>query len=164
MSHIPTADIVDRYKSSGRLQVCETVFGSYGARCAFAGPITTVKCHQDNGLLKEIIARPGNGGVVVVDGGGSLGCALCGDRVAATAAGNGWSGLIIAGAVRDVETLRTIDIGILALGSNPWVPEKTGAGSSNVVLRFGNAAFMPAGWVYVDADGIVVADGPLDLD
>ena len=160
----PTADIVDRYKTSGRIHTCDIAFGSYGARRAFGGPVTTLRCHRDNGLLKQIIARPGNGGVLVVDGGGSLRSALCGDRVAAAASENGWSGLIIAGAVRDVDTLRSIDIGILALGSNPWPPEKTGAGVADVVLRLGDAVFGPGSWAYADADGIVVADGELAFD
>jgi regulator of ribonuclease activity A len=159
----PTAEIVDRYAGSGLIKVCLLAFRSYGARNAFFGPAQTVRCHQDNALLKQTIAQPSNGGVVVVDGGSSLGTALCGDRVAAEAAANGWAGLLIAGAVRDVTTLQTVDIGIFALGSNPWPPGKTGAGEINHSLQLGDAEIGPGCWVYADEDGVLVAREELDL-
>lgn len=159
----PTADIVDRYAGSGLIEVCLLPFGSYGARNAFFGPARTVRCHHDNALLKQIIAQPGDGGVVAVDGGSSLGTALCGDRVAAEAAANGWAGLLIAGAVRDVATLRTIDMGIFALGSNPWPPGKTGAGEIDLSIQLGDAEIGPGCWIYADEDGVLIAREELDL-
>ena len=122
----------------------------------FAGPITTVRCFQDNALLKSVLSEPGNGGVLVIDGDGSLHTALVGDIIAGLAVDNGWAGLIINGAVRDAATLRTIDIGIKALGTNPRKGTKTGEGQRDVAVEFGGVMFVPGEIAYSDDDGIVV--------
>ncbi|MEP9379158.1 ribonuclease E activity regulator RraA [Aquabacter sp. CN5-332] len=162
MSDKATTDLVDVYQTSGRIRSCGIVFAHFGGRRAFSGPIRTVKCHEDNGLIKQVLAEKGQGAVLVADGGGSLRSALSGDRVAGLAVSNGWAGMIIRGAVRDVGVLRTLDIGILALGSTPWRSTVTTAGEIDVPLHFGDAVFQPGGWVYADEDGLIVADGPLD--
>ena len=113
----PTADLVDEIGPDVRS--CDLQFGQYGGRSQFAGPITTVRCFEDNALLKSVLSEPGNGGVLVIDGDGSLHTALVGDVIAGLGVDNGWAGLIINGAVRDAATLRTLDIGIKALGTNP---------------------------------------------
>src|SRR5690242_12339825 len=100
----------------------------------FAGPISTVRCFQDNALLKSVLSEPGDGRVLVIDGGGSLHTALVGDVIAGLGQSNGWAGIIVNGAVRDTPALRTIDIGIKALGTNPRKSTKTGAGQRDVVV------------------------------
>lgn len=113
----PTADLVDDI--GPEVRSCDLQFRQFGARTQFAGPISTVRCFQDNALLKSILSEPGDGGVLVIDGGGSLHTALVGDLIAELARSNGWAGLIVNGAVRDAAALRGIDIGIKALGTNP---------------------------------------------
>lgn len=150
-----TADLIDEF--GDELQSCETQFTQYGSRLVFAGPIATVRCFRDNGLLKGILFGPGDGRVLVVDGGGSLGSALMGDLIAAGAVAAGWAGVVINGAVRDVTTLRTLDLGIKALGSNPRKSAKENVGETEVVVSFGGVEFRPGDWLYSDEDGIVLA-------
>jgi regulator of ribonuclease activity A len=118
-----------------------------------------VRCFQDNALLKSVLSEPGHGGVLVIDGDASLHTALVGDVIAGLAAENGWAGLIVNGAVRDVSTLRTIDLGIKALGSNPRKGSKTGEGDRDVAVTFGGVTFVPGEVAYCDDDGIVVVGG-----
>ncbi|MEO3759899.1 ribonuclease E activity regulator RraA [Mycobacterium sp. B14F4] len=150
----PTADLVDEIGPDVRS--CDTQFRQFGGRPVFAGPITTVKCFQDNALLKSVLAEPGNGGVLVIDGDASLHSALVGDVIAGLGVDNGWVGLVINGAVRDAATLRTLDIGIKALGTNPRKSSKTGDGERDVVVEFGGVVFEPGHIAYSDDDGIVV--------
>jgi regulator of ribonuclease activity A len=135
---------------------CDLQFTQYGGRSQFAGPITTLRSFEDNALLKSVLSEPGNGGVLVVDGGGSLHSALVGDVIAGLGVDNGWAGLIINGAVRDAATLRTLDIGIKALGTNPRKSTKTGDGQRDVAVEFGGVVFGPGEIAYSDDDGIVV--------
>jgi regulator of ribonuclease activity A len=138
---------------------CDLQLAQYGARSQFAGPITTVRCFQDNALLKSVLSQPGDGGVLVIDGNGSLHTALVGDLIAELGRSNGWAGLIINGAVRDAATLRTMDIGIKALGTNPRKSDKTGNGERDVAVEFGGVVFVPGEIAYSDDDGIVVVSG-----
>jgi len=149
-----TADLVDDIGAGVRS--CDLQFGQYGGRRQFAGPVSTVRCLQDNALLKSVLSEPGDGRVLVVDGAGSLHSALVGDVIAELARANGWSGLILHGAVRDAATVRTLDIGIKALGTNPRKSSKTGAGERDVVVSFGGVNFAPGEIVFSDEDGIVV--------
>jgi regulator of ribonuclease activity A len=153
-----TADLYDEHGDA--LQSCDLQFRQYGGRSRFSGRIVTVSCHQDNALLKSVLGEPGEGRVLVVDGGGSLHTALMGDLIAALAVASGWSGAIINGAVRDVATLRTLDLGVKALGSNPRKSTKTGAGDRDVPVSFGGVTFAPGATVYSDDDGIVVLAAP----
>ena len=161
MADISTADLVDVHMASGRVQSCEIQFRQFGGVTAFAGPIRTVKCHQDNALVKKMLSEPGNNAVLVVDGGGSLRSALLGDLIGALAVKNGWAGVIIWGAVRDTAALKTLSVGIKAIGSNPQRSSKAGAGDVDIPITFGNATFVPGGWVYSDDDGVLSADGEL---
>jgi regulator of ribonuclease activity A len=149
-----TADLVDEIGPDVRS--CDLQFGQYGGRPVFAGPITTVRCFQDNALLRVVLSEPGHGGVLVIDGDGSLHTALVGDVIAGLGQTNGWAGLIINGAVRDASTLRTMDIGIKALGTNPRKSSKSGAGARDVAVEFGGVTFLPGEIAYSDDDGIVV--------
>ncbi len=153
----PTADLVDDIGPDVRS--CDVQFRQFGSRTQFAGPITTVRCLQDNALLKSVLSTPGEGGVLVIDGGGSLHAALVGDIIAALAHSNGWAGLIVHGAIRDAAALRDIDLGIKALGTNPRKSGKTGAGERDVTVSFGGVEFIPGDIAYSDDDGIVVTGG-----
>jgi regulator of ribonuclease activity A len=150
----PTADLVDEIGAD--VLSCDLQFTQYGGRSEFAGPITTVRCFQDNALLKSVLSEPSEGGVLVIDGGGSLHTALVGDLIAALGRDSGWSGIVAHGAVRDAATLRTLDIGIKALGTNPRKSTKTGAGERDVPVEFGGVTFRPGDVLYSDDDGIVV--------
>lgn len=149
-----TADLVDDIYPDVRS--CDLQLRNFGGVMDFAGPITTVKCFQDNALLKSVLSEPGEGRVLVIDGDGSLHTALVGDVIAGIAKDSGWAGLIVHGAVRDASTLRTIDIGIKALGTNPRKGGKTGAGERDVEVTFGGVTFVPGEVAYCDEDGIVV--------
>jgi len=159
---VRTADLYDRYGDS--LASCDLQFTQYGGRASFDGRIRTVRCWEDNALLKRLLGEPGGGQVLVVDGGGSLHTALVGDLIAGMAAANGWAGVVVNGAVRDVAELRRIGIGIKALGSNPRKSGKTGAGEADLTVSFGGVAFRPGAYLYADEDGIVVSGQALDAD
>ena len=149
-----TADLVDRYGDA--LASIPVQFRSFGRRRRFAGRAVTVKCFEDNALLKSVLSEPGDGGVLVIDGDGSLHTALVGDLIAELGRSSGWAGLIINGAIRDASTLRTLDIGIKALGTNPRKSGKTGDGFRDVAVEFGGVVFVPGHIAYSDDDGIVV--------
>jgi regulator of ribonuclease activity A len=158
---IVTCDIVDAHKASGRIQSCAIQFRQFGAHASFAGPVRTLKTFEDNALIKQTLSTPGNGAVLVVDGGGSLRTALVGDVIAGLAVTHGWSGLILWGAVRDSQALKTLPLGIKALGTNPWTSRKDGAGHLDIPLHFGDVTFAPGKWVYSDDDGVIVAESQL---
>ena len=154
----PTADLVDEIGPDVRS--CDLQLGQYGGRAQFAGTITTVRCFEDNALLKAVLSEPSDGGVLVADGDGSVHAALVGDVIAELGRSNGWSGVIINGAVRDASTLRTLDIGIKALGTNPRKSTKTGDGVRDTAVEFGGVVFVPGQIAYSDDDGIVVVANP----
>jgi len=130
---------------------------SYGGREKFGGPIATVKCFEDNSRVKEALATEGNGRVLVVDGGGSLRHALIGDMIAAKASEQGWAGIIIHGACRDVDVLPDIDFGVFALGCVPRKSVRRKEGQADIPIHFGGVAFRPGEYVYADANGIIVS-------
>jgi regulator of ribonuclease activity A len=150
-----TADLVDAH--SDVVQSCEAQFRQYGGRVRFHGPIRTIKSTEDNALVKQALATAGNGAVLVIDGAASLRCALVGDLMAGAAEKNGWAGLVIWGAVRDTVALAGLDVGIKALGSNPWRSSKNGTGQVDVPVSFGGVEFRPGSWLYSDEDGILVS-------
>lgn len=152
----PTADLVDEI--GPYVRSCDLQLRQFGGRPQFAGPITTVTCLEDNALLKSVLSEPGNGGVLVIDGGGSVHSALVGDVIADLGVDNGWAGLVINGAVRDSATLRALDIGIKALGTNPRKSSKTAAGQRDQPVEFGGVVFQPRHILYSDDDGIVVVE------
>ena len=153
-STVSTADLYDEHGDA--LESCDTQFRQFGAVTQFSGPAVTVRCHEDNALLKQIVQGPGTGKVVVVDADGSLHCAMMGDQMAAIAVANGWEGVIIHGAVRDAAAIGSIEIGVKALGTNPRKSHKHGAGIVGVTVAFGGAVFVPGATVVSDEDGVVV--------
>lgn len=154
--NVCTADLVDAHEST--LRCCELQFRQYGGLARFGGPVRTIKCFEDNTLIKQALSSPGEGAVLVVDGGGSLRTSLLGDYMAGVGVKNGWIGLIISGAVRDVVALSQLPIGIKALGSNPLRSTKTGSGWRDVPVSFGGIVLRPDDWLYSDEDGIVVSE------
>lgn len=156
---ISTPDLCDAYPALVR--VVDPLFTTYGGASSFGGAIVTVKCFEDNSLIREQVRLPGAGKVLVVDGGGSLRRALLGDRVAAAAADNGWEGLIIFGGIRDVDAVGRIALGVKALGVIPVKTEKRGLGDLNVPVTFGGVTFHPGEYVYADNNGIIVSAEPL---
>ena len=145
------------------LQVLEPLFTAYGGRKKFRGEIVTVKCFEDNSFVKQTLAKEGHGKVLVVDGGGSLRCALLGDILGAMAAENGWQGILINGCVRDVEILRTIDIGVSAINCHPLKSKKRNEGKLNIPLYFAGAHFESGQYLYADENGIILAEKELNL-
>ena len=158
-----TCDLCDTHKEDDdeTLRVLPPLFQSWGARRYFAGPVSTVRCFEDNSLVKSALDRPGHGGVLVVDGGGSLRRALVGGNVAAAAAANGWSGVVVNGCVRDAGELSVANVGILALALIPMPTVKRGEGQSGIVLNFCGVVVRPGDWLYADADGVLVSAVPL---
>ena len=153
-----TCDFCDAHKAddTGSFRVLPPVFVPFGAVSAFAGPVRTVKCHEDNTLVKAAVDSPGEGHVLVVDGGASLRRALVGGNLAAAAARNGWAGIVVDGCVRDVAELNATAVGIRALALMPLPTEKRNEGQSNVVVQIQGVTVRPGDWLYADADGIVV--------
>lgn len=149
-----TADLYDEYEDA--LQSVPLQFQTLGGRPRFNGPIRTVTCFEDNALIKSILAGPGEGAVLVVDGAGSLNSALMGDMIAESAVVNGWAGVVINGAIRDRVALSGLDLGVKALGSNPRKSSKTGRGEVDAVVSFAGVTFTPGRTVYCDEDGILV--------
>jgi regulator of ribonuclease activity A len=150
-----TPDLYDDFEDIAT--TCSIQFRDFGGKKQFSGPIRTVKCRNDNQLFRALMDEPGEGAVAVVDGKGSTEVALIGDIIAAKAAKNGWSGVVINGAVRDVEDLSEISIGIKALGVNPAKSVKKGEGTVDVMLHFGGARFEPGHWIYCDESGVLIA-------
>ena len=148
-------DICDQF--SDRIAIAEPLFRDFGRRLVFDGEIVTVKCFEDNSVVKEQVGKDGTGKVLVVDGGGSLRCALLGDMLAARACENGWQGIVIYGCVRDVEILDTIDLGVKALAAYPVRSNKRGEGQLNIAVRFAGVEFLPGGFVCADRNGVVVS-------
>ena len=156
---ISTADLCDEHPEITR--VCEPLFGSYGARESFGGPVRTVRVHEDNVLVQKALDDVGAGSVLVVDGGGSLRCALLGGRLAEIAAWRALEGVIVYGCVRDSAELARTQAGIFALASHPRKSRKNGEGERDVTVEFGGVRFAPGEYVYADADGVIVAERKL---
>lgn len=160
--HRSTCDLCDDFPDE--VAVAEPLFRDYGARERFSGRIVTIRCHEDNSRVREAVAENGAGRVLVVDGGGSLRRSLLGDQLAATAAANGWAGMLIHGAVRDVEVLAGTDLGIKALAAIPRRTDRKGAGERDVALRFAGVDFVPGEFLFADGNGVVVAARDLLAD
>lgn len=139
------------------VSVLEPMLSNFGGREAFGGEIVTVKCFEDNSLVKETLGTPGKGKVLVVDGGGSLRRALLGDMIAENAVKNRWEGVVIYGCIRDVSAISGLDLGVQALSAIPVKTEKRGVGDYNIPLAFGGVTFIPGQYVYADSNGVVVS-------
>jgi regulator of ribonuclease activity A len=155
MSTISTPDLSDE---SADARALELPWINFGGVSSFGGPVVTIKCHEDNSLVKQAVAEPGEGRVIVVDGGGSVRRALLGDQLAAQAAANGWAGLVINGAVRDVDEIAATALGVQALGRCPLKTEKRGVGQRDITLNFGGAQIQPGNFLYADNNGVLISE------
>lgn len=157
----PVTDLCDEF--ADQLQILEPMFTDFGGRLAFGGPISTVKCFEDNSLVRLALEEPGAGRVLVVDGGGSDRCALLGDNLAQLAMDNEWAGVIVYGCIRDAEAISQMDVAVKALNTHPLKSNKKNVGERDVQVRFAGVSFMPEDWLYADLDGIVVSSSELAL-
>lgn len=155
-NNVKTADLYDIYDE--KLQVCEPIFRQYGRNENFNGSIVTLKCFEDNSLVRELVSKPGNSQVLVVDGGGSLRCAMLGDQLTKMAVDSGWAGIVIFGCIRDSEEIGEMPIGVLALATNPRKSVKKGVGEIGKVMTFAGVTFRPGEWLYADRDGVVLLE------
>lgn len=158
-----TPDLCDEFESElGKtLRVVAPMFQRYGGRTSFSGEIVTLKIFEDNSLVREAFGENGKGKVLVIDGGGSLRCALVGDQLAILAARNGWDGIVVYGCIRDSADINGIDIGVRALDTHPQKSIKKGVGDRNIAVTFGGVTFNPGEWLYADEDGVLVSAKPL---
>ena len=154
MTTISTPDLSDE---APEVCVLELQLGNYGQIRQFGGAVVTIKCHEDNSLVKQCVEEPGLGRVIVVDGGGSMRRALLGDLLAEKAAANGWSGLIINGVIRDVDEIGRTSIGVQALGRCPIKTEKRGVGERDIDIHIGGVDIAPGDYIYADNNGVIVS-------
>ncbi|WP_274425357.1 ribonuclease E activity regulator RraA [Chelativorans sp. YIM 93263] len=159
MAVLKTADLIDDHDE--KLRFCNHPLVLFGGSGGFHGPVVTVKCFEDNALLRSVLEEPGEGRALVVDGGGSTRCAVVGDKIAKLAQDNGWAGVVINGAIRDSEEIDEMDFAIFALATSPKKSAKQKTGARDVPVTFGDLTFEPGHYLYADADGILVADGPV---
>lgn len=155
-----TPDLCDAYPY---VDVVEPMFSNFGGRDSFGGQIVTIKCFEDNSLVKDQVELDGRGKVLVVDGGGSLRRALLGDMLAEKAAKNGWEGIVVYGCIRDVDVIAQTDLGVQALATHPMKTEKRGIGDLNIEVTFGGVTFTPGHYIYADNNGIIVAHEALKM-
>lgn len=158
MTPFSTPDLTDAHPD---VLAIELQFTSFGLFKQFCGQAVTIKCHEDNSLVKQCVAEPGEGRVIVVDGGGSLRRALLGDMLAELAASNGWAGLVINGAIRDVDEIAATALGVQALGRCALKTEKLGVGQRDVPIAFGGVTIAPADYVFADNNAVIVSPRPL---
>lgn len=159
-----TTDLCDDHPQmldDGRLSVLAPVFRQFGQRATFSGRVTTLKVFEDNALVRSTLEAPGNGNVLVIDGGGSMRRALVGGQLALLAQDNGWAGIVVDGCVRDSDEINACEIGVRALGVHPQKSAKKGAGERNIRVFICGVPVSPGDWVYADADGVLIAQQKL---
>jgi regulator of ribonuclease activity A len=150
-----TTDLCDA--NEDKVRVVEPMFNSFGGRSAFYGRIATLKLYEDNSLVRNTLASPGEGRVLVIDGGGSLRRALVGDQLAALAVENAWAGIIVYGCIRDSRAIGEMDIGVFAIDTHPMKTIKKNVGEAEIPVSFGGVTFSPGEWLYADEDGVIVS-------
>ena len=159
-----TCDLCDAHEdqlADGRLTVLPPIFKAFGNRLRFAGPARTLKVFEDNVLVHAALETPGEGAVLVVDGGGSLRCALVGGNLGALAEKNGWAGILVNGCVRDSAELNACDVGIRALATHPRRSFRKGLGDPEIAVDIAGVTVRPGQWIYADEDGVLVSAAPL---
>ena len=159
---IDTSELCDLYAE--QVDVVEPIFSGFGGVSNFYGKVTTVKCFESNGLIAEVLEENGEGRVLVVDGGGAVRRGLIDAELAQLAVDNGWEGIIVYGAVRQIQQLENLDIGIHALAPIPVSADESSAGESDIPVNFGGVTFFPEDYIYADLTGIILSQEPLDLD
>ncbi|USD65474.1 ribonuclease E activity regulator RraA [Vibrio sp. SCSIO 43136] len=157
-----TSALCDIYLDS--VDVVEPMFSNFGGSASFAGQLTTVKCFEDNGLIRSILEQEGQGRVLLIDGGGSLRRALIDSELASLAEENEWEGIVVYGCVREVDELEDMNVGIQALASIPVGAASQDIGEIDVAVNFGGVTFLPEDYLYADNTGIILSQEPLDAD
>ncbi|TLM76382.1 ribonuclease E activity regulator RraA [Microbulbifer harenosus] len=156
---ISTPDLCDTFPDL--VCVVEPMFINYGGRERFGGQIVTIKCFEDNSLVRDLVAEAGTGKVLVVDAGGSMRRACLGDLLAEKATLNGWEGILMYGCIRDVDAISGLELGVQALGSHPMKTDKKGVGERDIAVTFGGVTFKPGEYLYADNNGVIVSPQPL---
>ncbi len=159
---IPTTDLSDQFEAV--LRYPDPDFYDYGGRCSFCGPVRTLAVFDDNSLVRDALAGPGAGHILVVAGGGSKNCALVGGNLASLAEENGWAGIVVDGYIRDRDELAQANVGIRARGAHPRRSDKRGTGLADISVRFAGITIDPGDWIYADRDGMLVSRRPLTLN
>lgn len=154
-----TADLYDDFGDD--IRVLTPMFRDYGGVTVFSGPVVTLKVHEDNTLVRELLEQPGEGRVLVIDGGASLRCALVGGNLGQLGVDNGWAGIVVYGCIRDTVEIEAQAIGVKALNTNPTKSVKKGVGEVDVPVTLGGTTIHPHEWLYADRDGVVIADRKL---
>lgn len=154
-----TTDLCDAHED--KVRVVEPMFSSFGGKPSFHGSIATLKLFEDNSLVRKAVESPGEGRVLVIDGGGSVRRALVGDQLAALALKNGWAGIVVYGCIRDSRAIGEMDIGVFAIDTHPMKTIKKNVGEADVTVNFGGVSFTPGEWLYADEDGVIVSSEPL---
>ncbi|CAM3733492.1 ribonuclease E activity regulator RraA [Vibrio sp. Of14-4] len=157
-----TSALCDIY--SEQVDVLEPMFSNFGGSASFAGQITTVKCFEDNGLIREVLEQDGLGRILLIDGGGSLRRALIDAELASIAEENEWEGILVYGCVREVDELEDMSLGIQALASIPVGATSQGVGEVDVAVNFGGVTFLPEDYLYADNTGVIISQERLDVD
>lgn len=164
---VMTADLCDAHEAAieaGTLRVVPPGLQDFGGIARFMGPVVTLRVHEDNTLVRALLETPGEGRVMVVDGGGSLRTALLGGNLGTLAQANGWAGVIIHGCVRDTVEIAACRVGVRALAACPRKPRKAGEGAQGVPVAVCGVPVRPGDWCYADEDGVLFSDGPLHAD
>lgn len=165
MKKISTPDICDDHHKDQEqdVRVLDGIFNNYGGQDSFFGQAVTIKCFEDNSVVKKLVDTPGNGRVIVMDGGGSLRRAILGDMLAENAQNNGWAGLVIYGCIRDCDEIAALNLGVKALNTHPVKTQKRGLGDLDIPVTFAGQTIKPGDWVYADNNGIVVSNKEIPL-
>ncbi|HCH01224.1 MAG TPA: ribonuclease E activity regulator RraA [Vibrio sp.] len=157
-----TSALCDIYQD--QVDVVEPMFSNFGGLTSFAGQLTTVKCFEDNGIIRSILQEDGTGRVLLIDGGGSLRRALIDAEIAALAEENDWEGLVVYGCVREIDDLEEMEIGIQAIAAIPVGATQNNIGEVDVPVNFGGVTFLPEDHLYADNTGVIISQEPLDVD
>ena len=160
MTALLTTDLLDNNETliqQEQLRIIAPMFQRYGGKTAFAGQIVTLKLFEDNSLVRAVLGEPGTGKVLVIDGGGSLRCALLGDQLAEMAVKNGWEGVVVYGCIRDSAAINALPLGVRALNTHPLKTVKKNIGERDVNVTFGGVTLKPGEWLCADEDGVIVS-------
>ena len=164
MTALLTTDLLDKNEpliKNEQLRIIAPMFQRYGGKTSFAGSIVTLKLFEDNSLVRAVLGESGTGKVLVIDGGGSLRCALLGDQLADMAVKNGWEGIVVYGCIRDSAAINALPLGVRALNTHPLKTVKKNVGERDLPVSFGGVTLKPGEWLYADEDGVIVSTTPL---
>lgn len=161
---LQTADLLDAHEDQlreGKVRVVAPMFRSFGGKVAFHGTISTLKLFEDNSLVRAALGQPGQGRILVIDGGGSLRCALVGDQLAQLGVANEWAGIVVYGCIRDSRAISGMNLGVIALATHPLKTVKRNIGEADIAVTFAGVTFIPGQYLYADEDGVIISESAL---